>query len=340
MAQTRHPKRHDRSHRLLFSHRRMMEDLLRGFIDQPWIAELDFSTLHRLPSDYVTGELGDLDERIGDVVWQVRRLHTEGEVWSFVFLVLEFQSTCVEEMALRILVYVGLFYQRWLKERPGHGLRRGEKLPPVLPIVIYNGEATYTAPLDMAELVADGPEELQAYRPSLRYLLIDERRLSVESLAGLKNVAAMLFRLDLCDRPEDLVPILEELRFLEDRELKRDLALWLRKVLLPERLPGESVPEAEDLDTFKTVLEERMETWTERWKREGFEAGLNEGRRKGLQEGRQEGELVVLERLLEKKFGALQEGSRSRLRSADPERLLLWAERVLTASRLDDVFAS
>ena len=140
------------------------------------------------------------------------------------------------------------------------------------------------------------------------------------------------------------MPILEEFRSLEDREFNRDPALWLRKVLLPERLPGESVPEAEDLDTSKTVLEERMETWTERWKREGFEAGLHEGRRKGLQEGRQEGrqegELVVLERLLEKKFGALQEGARTRLRAADPERLLLWAERVLTVARLDDVFAS
>ena len=42
---------------MLFRHARLIRDLLRGFVREPWVAELDFSTLEQLPSDYITGQL-------------------------------------------------------------------------------------------------------------------------------------------------------------------------------------------------------------------------------------------------------------------------------------------
>ena len=36
---------HDNSYKLLFSHPQMVEDLLRGFVGEEWISEVDFSTL-------------------------------------------------------------------------------------------------------------------------------------------------------------------------------------------------------------------------------------------------------------------------------------------------------
>ena len=38
---------HDHSYKHLFSHRRMVEDLLRGFVREEWVNHLDFSTLER-----------------------------------------------------------------------------------------------------------------------------------------------------------------------------------------------------------------------------------------------------------------------------------------------------
>ena len=35
---------HDGGYRLLFSHPQMVRDLLHGFVDEPWVAELDFAT--------------------------------------------------------------------------------------------------------------------------------------------------------------------------------------------------------------------------------------------------------------------------------------------------------
>ena len=39
---------HDHSYKLLFSHPRMVEDLLRGFVHEEWVERIDFSTLERV----------------------------------------------------------------------------------------------------------------------------------------------------------------------------------------------------------------------------------------------------------------------------------------------------
>jgi hypothetical protein len=62
-------------------------------------------------------------------------------------------------------------------------------------------------------------------------------------------------------------------------------------------------------------------------------------RLEGVAEGRKLGEVEVLVRQLERRFGPLDEVTRARLAAADSERLLGWAERVLTAGRLAEVFA-
>ncbi len=88
---------HDHSYKLLFSHPRMVEDLLRGFVHEEWVGRIDFSTLERVSGSYVSA---DLREREDDLVWRVR---LRGE-WIYVYLLLEFQSQPDPFMALRMLV--------------------------------------------------------------------------------------------------------------------------------------------------------------------------------------------------------------------------------------------
>ncbi|MEM7582057.1 MAG: Rpn family recombination-promoting nuclease/putative transposase [Acidobacteriota bacterium] len=333
MSDRPHPKRHDRSHRLLFSHARTIRDLIHGFIDEPWVAELDFSTLEKLPSDFISGQLaGGFEERASDVVWRVNWRDDE----LYIVILLELQSTCEQDMALRMLVYVALFYQRWLKERPQ---RQGEKLPPVLPIVFYNGDTEWWAPLEVSELIQEVPASFADHRPSLRYWLIDEKRLPLADLENLlDNVVAGIARTEQDHGAEDLVQMVGRFNAWLDRpqhrDLRRDIVAWLSKVVFPARLPGVDIPELEDLDEFQTYVEVKMQTWPEQWEAKGRELGLAEGERKG----RREGESVVLRRLLHLKFGSLEAEVDARISSADSRQLLSWAERVLTARTLDDVF--
>ena len=62
---------------------------------------------------------------------------------------------------------------------------------------------------------------------------------------------------------------------------------------------------------------------------------IEEGRQKGRQEGRQEGRATVILRLIERKFGPPSESVRRQIAAADPETVLAWSERIISARRAD-----
>jgi hypothetical protein len=70
------------------------------------------------------------------------------------------------------------------------------------------------------------------------------------------------------------------------------------------------------------MLRETAMEWTREWKREGV----------------RQGEVKMLVRQLESKFGSLQEDVRQRVNAADAEQLLDWAERLLDAQSLSEIF--
>ena len=73
------------------------------------------------------------------MIWRIPR-HGGADTW--LVLLLEFQSSSDPWMALRVMVYAGLLWQHLVKEKrlPPDG-----KLPPILPVVLYNGDRRWTA---------------------------------------------------------------------------------------------------------------------------------------------------------------------------------------------------
>lgn len=190
---------HDTGYKRLFSHPEMVADLLRGFVHEEWVRDLDFSTLERVSGSYVTPELRSHES---DVVWRVR---WERDRWLYVYLLIEFQSTVDPFMALRVMVYLGFLYQDLVQNRQ---LTAAGKLPPVLPLVLYNGYAPWGAARELGELIEEVPGGLERYRPHLRYCLLDEARIADSELESLRNLAAALFRLEKSRGPEDIQRVL------------------------------------------------------------------------------------------------------------------------------------
>ena len=276
---------HDHSYKLLFSHPEMVADLLRGFVLEDWVKDLDFATLERVSGGYVAD---DLREREDDIVWRVRF----GGEWLYVYLLIEFQSSVDHFMAVRVLAYLGLLYQDII--RTG-GLTPDRLLPPVLPLVLYNGKPRWTAPEEVADLVAASPAGLDRYRPRLRYLLLDEGRYADGELAPLCNLAAALFRMENSRTPQDVEQVLsalvEWLKSPGQDSLRRAFTVWLKRVFLPGRLPSVDFDNLNELQEVKSMLAERVIEWTEEWEH------------KGLQKGRQEECISLVMRLLRRKFG-------------------------------------
>jgi len=335
---------HDNGYKRLFSHPEMVADLLRGFVREDWVRDLDFSTLEKVSPGFITPELGS---RESDVVW---RLRWGRDRWIYVYLLIEFQSTVDPFMALRVLVYVGLLYQRLIQERQ---LPESGRLPPVLPLVLYNGNAPWGAALEVSELIEEIPGGLERYRPQLRHCLLDESRIADSELESLRNLVAALFRLEKGHSPGDLQRVLaavgDWLNEPELVELKRSFVAWLLRVLLPARVPGLKLPEMEDLQEVRSMLAERVLDWTEQWKQEGLEEGRKEGRQEGrqegLQEGRQEGRQQGLESVrqvlledLGRRFGPLPEAVRRRVGGIESfEDLTRLSLRIGAASSLADL---
>jgi len=67
--------------------------------------------------------------------------------------------------------------------------------------------------------------------------------------------------------------------------------------------------------------------------------GLQEGRQEGIQIGESRGRAALLARQFRLKFGPLSEAAQQRLQRADEAQLDAWAERILSARSLDEVFA-
>jgi len=72
--------------------------------------------------------------------------------------------------------------------------------------------------------------------------------------------------------------------------------------------------------------------------KDGLQQGRLEGRLERKLEGKTEKAVTILERLLVKRFGPLDEETRGRLDTATLEQLDLWADRILDVSTVDAVF--
>jgi len=312
---------YDHSYRQLFSHPELIRDLLEGFVHEEWIKELDLDTLEKVNGTYISD---DLRRREDDIIWRVKL----GGSWVYVYLLIEFQSTVDRYMAVRLLTYVGLLYQDLIKSRQ---LLPGGRLPPVLPLILYNGSHPWNAALSMEELIQHVSGGLSRYRPDFRYLLLEERAYREEGLPA-HNLVSGIFRLEKSQYPEDIhavvTSLIDWLKLPDQVSLRRAFTVWIRRVLLPVRLPGQELPEVNDLMEVQTMLAERVKEWTREWKEEG------------LQQGMQKGALQLLMRQLEKKFGEIPTDIVSQLDHANEEQLFQWSERILTADKLGDIFGN
>ena len=322
--QVSEPMESDASYKLLFSSPDVVRDLVLGFIPDQWLHSLDYSTLEKVPGSYVTD---DLRQRADDVIWRVR---ADGQ-WVYLYLLIEFQSQVDPWMPVRIMTYVGLLYQDLI--RRGEVLA-GKKLPPVLPVVLYNGSTRWTAATDIADLIPRAPGLVARFLPQLKYLLIDENQYTEADLSKLKNLVAAIIRIEHPDSDRAVFDLIDHLNewLADNPELRRIFAIWIRAVLLRQSKYTLALPKVHDLKELKMTLAERFDLWAQQHEQKGIE--------KGIQKGVLQGEALALQRFLAKRFGPVPADTLQLISSANLTQLETWLDRVVDAPSLDDVFRS
>ena len=262
----------DPVYKRLYAFPEMVEDLLRSLFPAETLAAVDWPSLGRLSAEYV-GE--DFRRRHGDTVWRAAlKPGDERGDCLYVLVLLEYQSTTDATMALRVLEYTAMLYRELLREGAEPG-----RLPPVLPVVLYNGDSRWRAATDVRELALDAGPALAPYQPSQRHVVLDERHASADD-ARLRKLTRAVLLLEQSRTPAHLARTARLLRewlgATGREELKRAFADWLW--VLGRRLArGGGEPPAPPnltLEEATMTLEERVISWREPWIRHGMEQGV------------------------------------------------------------------
>ena len=345
---------HDNAYKNLFSHPLAVRDLLRGFVDEDWVALLDYDTLEKVSGSYVSDDLRDRED---DIIWRIRMQNADSTApgeWLYVYLLLEFQSHNDPYMAVRILTYIGLLYQDLIKsgqiKAPTHA--QAGCLPAVFPLVLYNGERPWRAARDIETLIQSAPASLSAYRPRLRYFILDEGRVPEPQLhAQPDNAIASVMRLERSASPREITEVVgqlvQTLKAPHNRELRRALTVWINRVVLRRFAPEGEAAQAQDLTEVHQMIEERVDSWAQQLLRQGMvqgmerglEQGLEQGMERGKLEGQLEGQSRLLRHFLVRRFGALPPWVEVQIGAATQAQIEAWFDRGMDAASLDAVFA-
>ena len=241
-------------------------------------------------------------------------------------------------MALRMQVYGGLLYQDLLRRKE---LAPGGLLPPLFPLVFYNGVPPWNAQCELGRMVAPAPRGAGRFQVSQRYCVIDQRRLDRHALEGNGHVLSLLFQLELAQSPAVLRQVLVALAawFEQDPQapLRRSVRAWLGHQV------GRCVARlgVHIADLAKELAMSEMKEFVdfgEMLVYHGREEGLAQGRAEGRAEGKAEGQREVLRLILAKRFGPLPPHLVDHVGRLPPERLGDLLGRAIEVPSLGMVF--
>lgn len=334
---------HDGLYHGLFSHPVLVRQLLEAFVPPEWFAGLDLDRMERLNVSFHEALKGR--RRTGDVIWRLPGL--PGNSGLYLCVLLEFQSTDERMMAVRTLVYQGLLWQQLAAEKQ---LGRDGLLPPVLTLVLYNGDERWRSPTEVRELVGLGSDSpLWPWQPQARYHLLDMGLLGEYPLPDRDNLAALLVRLESGQGdPEELIGLIDDLLGWFRRHPGHDMLMRLFALLVREAVqtldPPAAVPN--DMREMKNMLATATQRWKARLIEEskaeglalGHAEGHAEGQAVGRAEGRIQGQAEILLRMLRRRFGEVPEALEARVLAGSSGQIEDWSDRLFEAASLDDLF--
>jgi len=216
---------------------------------------------------------------------------------------LELQSSPDPQMLWRMLEYYILIYQHY----------------GVYPLqqVVYIGQAT-----------PHFETHCTTKHLSFYYELIDSRqlegRLLLESDVLADNILAILCRLD--NYEVTLKNILNKINTLDDNA-RKDMLLILANLANLRNL-NPILEQEEQRMSIELSIENNF------FMRKAFQQGTQQG----LQQGMQQGEIKLLQKMLEKRFGALPLEIKQTIAQASIQQIETWSDRVLDSPTLAAIF--
>jgi len=303
---------HDKLFRALLDDPERARGLLRDHLPADIVASFADAPPVALEGSFVDAALqGSQSDRLFRVALRDGRR-------AYVYALLEHKSTPDLRTPIQLLTYMARIWDRHLAAAPGDR----DRLPAIVPLVIYHGRRPWTVPTSVLEAV-DAPEPIRAAMAGLGYHLRDLGPIDDAELARDREVRAALTALkhafDTGVAPEVLVTLLAGLA--DGSLLEKQVVEYLVRVYdMSEERFGIVLDQAKP-----ERREELMGTVAEEWMKRGEARGKAEGK----------AEAIVS--VLESRFGSLDPRLCAQIRAADAEALDAMLKRAATVARPEDV---
>ena len=334
---------HDSLMRVVFSDGKRAGEMLEILAGAELSQVVDFKSLRHLPGRFADEELRQHET---DLLFS----STKGTGEALVYVLLEHQSTPVETMALRLVRYVSRIHVSIGAENMKAGC-----VPPIFPVVLYQGRERWKHPLNVGEFYD------KRGLPPGNALPLESRF----TLINLQDVADDLLKVWASRGTPEISLALLSMKHAWDRDFLELLATWddivravyrarAGRILLTAfvnyflavadthhgRLAKVLVPMTEPKvgKMIKTAAERLIEEGMEKGIKAGLKRGRREGHVEGHREGLREGQVEALVRLLEKRFGTLDESVQVRIAAADLDRITHFLDRVLEVDTPQQLF--
>jgi len=326
---------HDRLFKLVYGRPAQAAAYFRRFLPAEVAARLDLDRLERSDASFVDDTLKarhadllftaplrvppgpDPDDADADADATPRQ--------ALLYLLFEHQSTVDPTMPFRFLRYMVRIWERWLSEHPD-----ATHLPPIIPLVLYQGERPWRSARLFPEMVPDATGELGRFVPSFEVLHTALRDLTESELDAIRDGVTRLLLLIF--------------RHGRDADLLIHLPMWSSELLeaqLLQLLGGFleyllSVHDALDLQALGSTLRETLNPHAESTAMTVAEKLIEQGLKRGWAGAQR----TTLQRLLTLRFGPLPPWAVEAIEGARSDVLDAWLDRVLDAESLDGVLGA
>jgi len=311
---------HDQLFKEAFSHIETAAGFFQSYLPAGICSRLDWKTLKLQPGAY-TGEV--LRGGESDLLYTVQIDQRP----ALLYCLFEHQSTPDAWMPLRLLRYILGIWEQYRKQNP-----TAKSLPPVLPLVLFQGGSRWTADLSLSGLI-DTPDGLAPYQPEFRHLLVDLNHINADDLQGTLIVKTILLALKASHN--GLHHELPRLFRLLAEMMQQDSSLSMIRTLLRYICV---VDNDTDLTEYMSQVEATRQPRLQEEAMTIAEQLITKGRQEGRQEGMLQGETKTLLKILNKRFGSVSQAIEKQIRTATTNQLEAWIDASLDADNIQQIF--
>ena len=276
---------HDKYFKKIFSRKEDAIDLLKGALKKEITEKIDFSTLELDNSSYIGKEL---KETFSDLVYDCK-YKGEGKTKVKICILLEHKSYVPAYPPIQLLKYLTGIWDSYLQ--------RGEKPPPVIPVIIYAGREKWKKQ-NLPEYFEGTDENLRPFIPSFDYVLLDITGYSDEEIEKLYNSFRVQMALRLMKKIFENIKKFSKFalvfkgvdRLIADEKDSEFLETTLLYLFSNVNIKINNVEEiVQEIEQQTDKGGKMAMTIASVIQQQGLQQGLQKGLQQGLQKGKQQG---------------------------------------------------